>query len=422
MAESARLPSSSPAKPPPRAEPPALPVDVRSRRLIVAAFWAVILVGLPLWWNATALERRALPEARVREWAANWDGRIPRAEGDLNEPDARVVKYSPHYKLVFSLLNQDSSAGSSILAWDAHGLLSRHIQPLLSSLSPLHNFTIETQVQYFAPLAVELHKEDDSEGSYVDEHDLRAFVNNADWNLASGDTLDPVLHFLLYVPSPENRPLQIRDSNGVVTTPAFITPQRGGVVIFNPPSPSPSTPPSNPLALPPSAFAPSFRLFASQLRTLLGVPPSPASEREPLIRARLREAARDSVETLDALVTLAGEIRNMRISREVQARVGAALDALDAAALAAPSSPAEALHHAASAQSLAAKAYFDPSMLALLYFPDEHKYAVYTPLFGPVAVPLLVALLREVKEWRAGRRKKREGEKGGSEGEKGKVD
>lgn len=47
-------------------------------------------------------------------------------------------------------------------------------------------------------------------------------------------------------------------------------------------------------------------------------------------------------------------------------------------------------------------------MLALLYFPDEHKYAVYTPLFGPVAVPLLVALLKEVRQWRRERKRRRE--------------
>lgn len=40
-------------------------------------------------------------------------------------------------------------------------------------------------------------------------------------------------------------------------------------------------------------------------------------------------------------------------------------------------------------------------MLALLYFPAEHKYAVYTPLFAPVAVPLLATALREWKKARA---------------------
>ncbi|KPV75322.1 uncharacterized protein RHOBADRAFT_14433, partial [Rhodotorula graminis WP1] len=97
--------------------------------------------------------------------------------------DSRVVKYSPHIKLVFSLLNQDSAAGGAVLSWNAHELLSRHIRPLLSSLAPLHNFTVETQVQYFAPLAVPVHREQGREGAHVEEHDLRAFVNNAAWNL-----------------------------------------------------------------------------------------------------------------------------------------------------------------------------------------------------------------------------------------------
>lgn len=32
-----------------------------------------------------------------------------------------------------------------------------------------------------------------------------------------------------------------------------------------------------------------------------------------------------------------------------------------------------------------------------MYFPDEHKIAVYLPLLGPIGVPLLMGLLREVK-------------------------
>ena len=55
-------------------------------------------------------------------------------------------------------------------------------------------------------------------------------------------------------------------------------------------------------------------------------------------------------------------------------------------------------------------------MVSMLYFPDEHKYAIYTPLFGPLALPLLMALLRELqgmfKGWKAKRVKKVvEGEK-----------
>jgi phosphatidylinositol glycan class S len=39
-------------------------------------------------------------------------------------------------------------------------------------------------------------------------------------------------------------------------------------------------------------------------------------------------------------------------------------------------------------------------MLGLLYFPAEHKYAVYTPLFASAVIPLIVAALRELKAWK----------------------
>lgn len=55
----------------------------------------------------------------------------------------------------------------------------------------------------------------------------------------------------------------------------------------------------------------------------------------------------------------------------------------------------------------AEKAFFDDKMVSKLYFPDEHKYAIYTPLFGPLALPLVMALLKEVqgifKRWKASR-------------------
>jgi GPI-anchor transamidase subunit S len=65
----------------------------------------------------------------------------------------------------------------------------------------------------------------------------------------------------------------------------------------------------------------------------------------------------------------------------------------------------------------AEKAFFDDKMVSMLYFPDEHKYAIYTPLFGPLALPLVMALLKEVqgilKAWKAARGKGNAEEKDG---------
>ncbi len=43
-------------------------------------------------------------------------------------------------------------------------------------------------------------------------------------------------------------------------------------------------------------------------------------------------------------------------------------------------------------------------MVGQLYFPDEHKVAVYLPLLGPVSVPLIMGLLNEIKAWRRRRK------------------
>lgn len=46
------------------------------------------------------------------------------------------------------------------------------------------------------------------------------------------------------------------------------------------------------------------------------------------------------------------------------------------------------------------RAFFDPSLLHLLYFPDDQKFAIYIPLFLPMAVPILLSLAKIVRETR----------------------
>lgn len=140
----------------PLSAPAALPDNSSSRRWILASIWAVVLFGVPLWWNTTALERRPLPEQRIQAWNSDWQTRLPSllpsdSSGMLkrlqsvtpppkslaltkeknlpymrpiDEADGRAVKFSPRYKLAFTLLNEDSAAGGAVLAWDAQSLLT----------------------------------------------------------------------------------------------------------------------------------------------------------------------------------------------------------------------------------------------------------------------------------------------------------
>ncbi len=63
-----------------------------------------------------------------------------------------------------------------------------------------------------------------------------------------------------------------------------------------------------------------------------------------------------------------------------------------------------AMRYGKQAKRLAEEAFFNPTMVSLLYFPDEHKFAVFMPFFVPVLVPLVWALLAEVKAYRGRRR------------------
>ena len=52
---------------------------------------------------------------------------------------------------------------------------------------------------------------------------------------------------------------------------------------------------------------------------------------------------------------------------------------------------------------LAETAFFDKSLLTLLYFPDDQKYAIYIPYFLPVGFPVILSmksLIKFAKEYR----------------------
>ncbi|KAI0915936.1 hypothetical protein AcW1_009330 [Taiwanofungus camphoratus] len=316
-----------------------------------------------------------------------------------------IVKYAPRYRLAFTLLNEDAASGNAAIAWDVREAISKHITPTLDRLSILHNFTIESQIQFHAPLAFEPRTlEIDNMVKFgLIQEDLTVFINSAEWTLSSSVSSDPVLHFVLFLPSWRNRPLHILSDDGVAVSNAFILPQWGGITILNPMSSSPG-----PLHLTASSLDTVFLTFRHQLLALLGVPKLPISiqsnqsaiftdwQLDALLRRRAAENVEGGKETLRSIVNLVAQINNMPVGQDVRGDVQDALTALDEAYSAASFSSAHTLRHSSRALTLASRAFFSPGMLALLYFPAEHKYAVYTPLFASIAAPLIAAVVREI--------------------------
>lgn len=121
-------------------------------------------------------------------------------------------------------------------------------------------------------------------------------------------------------------------------------------------------------------------------------------EKDNLIRSRTLENVVNTISTLKSLAQLVDEIPNMVVQDHINIKVRQSLDALTLVSQAlSKESYVEALERSIEGVELAEKAFFDPTMVSMLYFPDEHKYAIYMPLFVPISVPLIMALLKQIK-------------------------
>lgn len=133
-----------------------------------------------------------------------------------------------------------------------------------------------------------------------------------------------------------------------------------------------------------------------------------------LARWRTRQQIGEAIDTLDALGRLLASNSQLRVGRSARNAVRRSVDLLEHLAIELMTTgkggktkavkASDVLPLAVDANRLASKAFFEPSLMGLLYFPAEHKYAVYAPLFAPVGVPLLVAAIKEVKRRRKAKR------------------
>lgn len=149
-----------------------------------------------------------------------------------------------------------------------------------------------------------------------------------------------------------------------------------------------------------------FETFQSQLLQLLGVPEIkeiPLANRLKMFErlAGLSLYLRTST-NLGSLARLAGHLSSIPIPRHVLRSVEHALSQLGEfrKLIDGRVEPRwhESLAAARNAYTASEKAFFDKSMVGQVYFPDEHKIAVYLPLLGPIGVPLVVGFLREIRK------------------------
>lgn len=113
-----------------------------------------------------------------------------------------------------------------------------------------------------------------------------------------------------------------------------------------------------------------------------------------LLGARLIEVnIAETMRVLRSLYDLLEEVPHMPVNEEIQALVAESLRQRQLCLTHLRQGEFASAGFASQSAALGAhRAFFHHDMLPALYFPDEHLYAVYLPLFLPISVPLLAAL------------------------------
>ncbi|XP_023646754.1 GPI transamidase component PIG-S isoform X2 [Paramormyrops kingsleyae] len=338
----------------------------------------------------------------------------------------RAFKSSPGYEITFSLLNPDPQSHS--LHWDIEGAVQTYIQPLLDKLAPVANHSVDSQILYYAVLGVKPRFNRELSAYTLSAESLAHVINPIEAKLGSNAaSSNPVLNFLLYVPDAHHAPLLIQDQGKrEVPSNAFHSPRWGGIMVYNVKD-----------QYGPEAEVPVYinidmarvmGVFLSQLRLMLGVQPthlapgfllqSPGSagltdwELDRLQWTRSVENVAMASTTITSLAQLLNQIGNIVINDNIAQQVSSAVTSLQAAvAELEAGNLAFALQYSREAILASERAFFDPSLLHLLYFPDDQKFAIYIPLFLPMCVPILLSLLKmlgEIRRSRAERRAKKD--------------
>ncbi|KAI8866202.1 hypothetical protein GQ42DRAFT_128527 [Ramicandelaber brevisporus] len=392
---------------------------------------------------------------------------IPASESDARR--MRVYEYTNSYQLTFSLLGgSDQPEDIKDLDWDIEAAMTAYIQPFLDQLEPFAKFITDSQIQRYAKLPVtpQLAHNISAENElpqallyigpdgndygvtkqhldyyYLTPKNLTHFISSSEWNLASTETTSPIINMVLYVPPRTHRPLYIHSTGSgdkPIANSAFLVPRWGGFFIHN----------GNSTTISFDELHTPMSVFVSQLRGLLGVPnvcselarylaatSSPTAMKstiacqsatrsgisgwdlDSLFRRRAVANIASAVSTLDSVSNLLDQIPNIEAPDDIRNLMTLSLDRLDKAleSFGIDDGPIIrdgvldiAMKASGEAAEFAKQAFDHPDLVTQMYFPDEHKLAIYMPLFVPVFMPVIIALVKLFKERRDAKLKKQE--------------
>lgn len=244
--------------------------------------------------------------------------------------------------------------------------LDVELQPFLETIQPIANFTVKSQWLYMVELGAIPRKINDHYALY--EGQLPHIITPLEKKLWSHMSPRPCINLVVYI-SRCNAPIYIYKNDGqILETNAFLSPGWGGILILNPKESSCSN----------HVYKPDIQsvvsIFVSQLTKLLGINGLSYEELTNFKQKKAKDMIDSSKRTLKSLAQLLSEINSIVISDEVADKVNLAVDSVEnAERMFSENNVDGALREAKVAFGNSEAAFSDPSLLALLYFPDDQK-------------------------------------------------
>ncbi|XP_050429536.1 GPI transamidase component PIG-S-like [Adelges cooleyi] len=314
----------------------------------------------------------------------------------------RRVRPSSDYNILLTVVNPEPD--NLKVSWTPEIPLNRYLMPLLKQLRLIANFSVQSQWLYLIDL---VQKPINLNGTFVlDKNQAQYIITPLEKKLGSGVSKNPCIHFVVYVVPCTYTPLYFHENNRL--TSSMMSARWGGVQFVN----------ANPEACNKTkSFTPDDLIImtpiVTQFHSLIGVSdiskhvsvmPLKSStlrawQLDSMYRLKIIEQYTNARITLTSLSRLLGEINNIVIIEEVGKAVTESVEAaLSVLQRIEEGRLEDALKYSRIAFETSEFAFTHQSLLALLYFPDDQKYAVYIPLFLPVMIPVLMSL-RGIKNW-----------------------
>ncbi|XP_050339832.1 GPI transamidase component PIG-S isoform X2 [Bactrocera neohumeralis] len=366
----------------------------------------------------SALIRSDTSSTRIKQVINTLILQTHRMQQILNANHREAVKSEApqtEYDVVVSILNPRPDIMNA--KWNVRMAVETYIAPFLNEVSQISNYTLTTQWKYQLPFEADLKQVRDASklGRHyaLGEADLPHIITSIEKNLGVGITAKPAINLVVYITPCDIAPVHIYNRQNKQATrqkvDSFISPKWGGIIIANPPAEACFH--YNTAQQPVEFYVNTndvMQIMLYQLQKLLDINVefnidgvktvaleqiAPRRwEYEAYIRRSVVMHIATASNTLQSLIKLLDNISYIVINDDVGESINDAYKKLLLAkqALAAGNLLA-ASDYARTAFVASEHAFFDASLLAQLYFPDEQKYAIYIPLFLPIMVPVITS-------------------------------